>query len=298
MKLAKPPISFLDTLNAVDDAIDHNAELAGAILKCGIESFSMGVSGQLKDIDKAPWKGTAKSNDLDKARSTLRQFYRDWSAEGEPEREACFGPIIKDLLVERKKGKFSDEKPMAVLVPGAGLGRLVFDLCLMGFNVEGNEISYHMLIASSYILNYCPGPGVHTIFPWCHDFSNHKTRARQLQSVKIPDVHPGMTLQGLNPEQPLTQKVGEMSMSASDFICLYSDEEHKDAYDAVATVFFIDTAPNLIRYIDTIRNCLKSGGIWTNIGPLLWHFDNNIPDTSDDEKKKAIKGDTAGMFSV
>lgn len=89
-----------------------------------------------------------------------------------------------------------------------------------------------------------------------------------------------------------------MSMSASDFICLYSDEEHKDAYDAVATVFFIDTAPNLIRYIDTIRNCLKSGGIWTNIGPLLWHFDNNIPDTSDDEKKKAIKGDTAGMFSV
>jgi carnosine N-methyltransferase len=68
-----------------------------------------------------------------------------------------------------------------------------------------------------------------------------------------------------------------MSMSASDFLSLYEDAAHKDAYDAVATVFFLDTAPNPIRYIETIRNCLKSGGIWTNIGPLLWHFENNPP---------------------
>lgn len=293
--LASPPISYLGTLNAVDDAIDQNAELAAAILKSGMDSF--GVNLNLADANSnLKWRGTAKADDMDKARSTIRQFYRDWSAEGAVEREACYGPVIKDLLAEREMGGF-EKKVMNVLVPGAGLGRLVFDLCHQGFNVEGNEISYHMLLASSYILNYCPGGKPHTIFPWCHTFVNHKTRDRQLQSVKVPDVHPGTTLQGTNPDIPLTRQPGEMSMSASDFICLYGDEEHKDVYDAVATVFFIDTAPNFIRYIETIRNCLKSGGIWTNIGPLLWHFENNAPGTFGDETQTPRKGDTSGRLS-
>ena len=55
---------------------------------------------------------------------------------------------------------------MRVLVPGAGLGRLVFDLCCAGFDTEGNEISYHQLLASSYVLNMCPEAKEHTLFPW------------------------------------------------------------------------------------------------------------------------------------
>src|SRR5450432_3666485 len=39
--LAAPPFSYLDTLNAVDDAIDSNAELATAILRSGLESFGL-----------------------------------------------------------------------------------------------------------------------------------------------------------------------------------------------------------------------------------------------------------------
>ena len=164
------------------------------------------------ETNNLAWRGTAKADDMDKARSTVRQFYRDWSAEGAVERDACYGPVIKDLLAEREMGGF-EKSNMNVLVPGAGLGRLVFDLCHQGFNVEGNEISYHMLLASSYILNYCPGPKAHTIFPWCHTFVNHKTRDRQLQSVQVPDVHPGKTLQGINSDIPLIRQPGEMSMS-------------------------------------------------------------------------------------
>jgi carnosine N-methyltransferase len=279
--LAGPPFSYLDTLSAVDDAIDKNAELATAILENGLESFGFpfGVHS-IKDTD--PWRGTATSADLDKARSTLRQFYRDWSEEGAPERAASLDPIIEDLRIERLALKGAS---MNVLVPGAGLARLVFELCKDGFNVEGNEISYHQLLASSYILNYCTGPKTHTIYPWIHSFSNHTSRTTHLQSVQIPDVHPGTELQRgrLLPKAkaedvtPTAPEPGEMSMSASDFLSLYEGESHKETYDAVATVFFLDTAPNPIRYIETIRNCLKLGGIWTNIGPLLWHFENNPP---------------------
>ena len=68
-----------------------------------------------------------------------------------------------------------------------------------------------------------------------------------------------------------------MSMCAADFLCLYSDENHRETYDAVASVFFLDTAPNLIRYLTTIFHCLKPGGVLINVGPLLWHFENNAP---------------------
>jgi carnosine N-methyltransferase len=222
--LANPPFSYLETLDAVDEAIDKNSELASAILQAGLQSFGL-PQPKFETGSKDPndWRGVATSNDLEKARSTLRQFYRDWSEEGRSEREACYGPVINALQKERTLRSESDK--LRVLVPGAGLGRLVFELCCAGFDAEGNEISYHQLLASSYILNHCSKKHTHTIFPWAHSFSNHKSRANHLRSVKIPDVAPGVALGS-------TETAGEMSMSASDFLLLYGDEQQKDNFGA------------------------------------------------------------------
>ncbi|KAI1659941.1 N2227-domain-containing protein [Daldinia decipiens] len=267
--LAQPPFSYLDTLNRIDDAIESNAELARIIVKVGLKSFGVLEAVSEKELTMPEeWSGVAKYNDLDKARSTIRQFYRDWSAEGAIERDACYGPIYRALNDER--ARHPNRQPMKVLVPGAGLGRLVFDLCRTGYHTEGNEISYHQLLASSYILNSTETAGQHTIFPWIHSFSNHKSRDNQFKSYKIPDIHPQTTLAG-------TREIGSMEMCAADFLCLYGDESHKDTYDAVASVFFLDTAPNLIRYLEVIRNCLKPGGVLINVGPLLWHWENHVP---------------------
>ncbi|KAG4444094.1 hypothetical protein IFR05_000447 [Cadophora sp. M221] len=283
--LAAPPFSYLDTLNAVDDAIDNNAELSLAILKSGVESFGIADHAPTPSSKESDWYGKATSNDLEKARSTLRQFFRDWSAEGATEREACYGPVIRALKKEQKAHSGSN---MKVLVPGAGLGRLVFDLCCAGFDTEGNEISYHQLIASSYILNHCPKPQAHILFPWVHSFSNHRSRTNHLRSVLVPDIHPATTLEAV--ENP-----GTMSMSASDFLLLYGDEDQKDSFDAVATVFFLDTAPNVIRYIEVIKNCLRKGGLLVNIGPLLWHFENNAPRTHRREKDSTGEQEALGI---
>lgn len=278
--LAAPPFNYLDTLNAVDDALDKNAELSLAILRSGLDSF--GITQAAKDNfdgkDPQEWRGKATPNDLEKARGTLRQFYRDWCADGASERDACYGLVIKALLAERLQSKTN----LRVLVPGAGLGRLVFDLCCAGFNAEGNEISYHQLLASSYILNHVPEANVHTLYPWVHSFSNHKSRADHLKSVQVPDVYPATTLGSV-------ENAGEMSMSASDFLLLYGHEDQKDAFDAVATVFFLDTAPNVIRYFETIRNCLRQGGLLVNFGPLLWHFENNAPGKHGQESESSLE---------
>jgi carnosine N-methyltransferase len=294
--LAAPPFSYLDTLNAVDDGIDKNAELAYAILHTGLESFGVPdlkySAAKIEEKDPNDWRGLASQNDLEKARSTLKQFFRDWSDEGSAEREACYGPIIRTLQSEREARSGEN---LRVLVPGAGLGRLVFDLCCAGFDTEGNEISFHQLLASSYILNHCPRKKAHTLYPWIHSFSNHKSRSNHLKSVQIPDVHPGTLLGSI-------VHAGEMSMSASDFLLLYGNEKHQNTFDAVATLFFLDTAPNVIRYIEAIRNCLRPGGLLINMGPLLWHFENHAPGThghshGEESSSEGPKGNTSNYQS-
>ncbi|GJY96469.1 S-adenosyl-L-methionine-dependent methyltransferases superfamily protein [Tanacetum coccineum] len=44
------------------------------------------------------------------------------------------------------------------------------------------------------------------------------------------------------------------------------------AWDAVVTCFFLDTAHNIVEYIEIISKVLKDGGVWINLGPLLYHF--------------------------
>jgi carnosine N-methyltransferase len=268
--LAAPPFNYLETLDRTDEAIESNAELARLILKHGLLSFGAGEQSSDDGHPAMPdeWAGVAKYGDTDKARSTIRQFYRDWSAEGAVERNACFEPIFRAL--EAQKARYPNAPKLQVLVPGAGLGRLVFDLCQRGYLSEGNEISYHQLLASSYILNNIARAGQHTIYPWIHSFSNHKSREDQFRSYKVPDIHPQQTLAA-------TENIGAMQMCAADFLCLYGDDSHKDSYDAVAACFFLDTAPNLIRYLEVILHCLKPGGILINVGPLLWHWENHVP---------------------
>ncbi|KAL4809210.1 N2227-like protein-domain-containing protein [Aspergillus unguis] len=267
--LSKPPFNILDNFENVDDAIDTNAEIADAIVATGLSSFGLSANPDPKDPTQN-WHDVATTADINKARSTIRQFYRDWSVEGASEREACYGPVLRDLRREFPDN-LQREDPVRVLVPGAGLGRLVFEICLAGFSAEGNEISYHQLLASSWILNHTLGPQCHALHPFALHFSNLHSRKQQLKKVMIPDVHPGATMMEA---QHSNTPFGSMSMSAADFVVLYSSPSQKDTFDVVATVFFIDTAPNLIRYIETIRNCLKPNGLWINVGPLLWHFED------------------------
>jgi carnosine N-methyltransferase len=316
--LAAPPFNYLDTLDKVDDAIDSNAELARAIVRTGLQSFqAVETEPGSEPVLPAEWQGSAKGSDIDKARSTLRQFYRDWSAEGAAERQACYGPVVNALENERrKKGAetaTSDRheggktlQPLRVLVPGAGLGRLLFDLCCQGYEVEGNEISYHQLLASSYILNCTDRAGQHNIYPWIHSFSNHLTRTNHLRGYAVPDIHPATAITSIS-NTPSQQDIGmtirpggSMAMCASDFLLLYGDTEHSEIYDAVASVFFLDTAPNLIRYLETIWHCLRTGGILINVGPLLWHFENNPPGshglaTDKDEETQGGSSDSTGI---
>lgn len=48
-------------------------------------------------------------------------------------------------------------------------------------------------------------------------------------------------------------------MIAGDFIEVYARDENQGAFDSVVTSFFIDTAHNVIQYIEIILKVLKPG---------------------------------------
>lgn len=285
--LSEPPFSLPQTFRDVDDAIDSNADIAEAILQAGLAMYGI-------DPNDNSWQGTATPRDLDKARSTIRQLYRDWSEEGHKEIETVLSNmqrLLKEYLPVLPTSQLHKHR---VLVPGAGLGRTVFDLTADGYSVEGNEISYHQLIASNYMLNGTQKAGQHVLYPFALGFSNHTNRANQLRSFGIPDVH----LEGhLEERQNIIKSelsFGErMSMSAGDFCVLYRQPEYQDHFAAVATCFFIDTAPNVINYIETIKHCLAPGGIWINGGPLLWHFESTPTPAEKDKDEGRSKTDGA-----
>ncbi|KAL4895658.1 N2227-like protein-domain-containing protein [Aspergillus ambiguus] len=304
--LAEPPFSLLDNFNCVDDAIDVNADIADSILATGLASFGLPAHPDASD-PRQNWHDTATSQDVNKAHSTIRQFYRDWSTEGLPERQVCYDPVLQDLREEfGARVAAPGEEEIRVLVPGAGLGRLVFEVCRAGFAAEGNEISYHQLLASSWVLNHTRGARQHALFPFALHFSNLRSREQQLQKVMIPDAHPGSVMveaqrrregddgTGEGPDEG-ENGFGSMSMSAADFVVLYQSPSNAATFDAVTTVFFIDTAPNLIRYVETIRHCLKPNGVWINVGPLLWHFEEGRSPPQPEKKTKVDGDDHAGL---
>ncbi|KAL3844800.1 hypothetical protein ACJIZ3_002203 [Penstemon smallii] len=197
--------------------------------------------------------------DVDKVRCIIRNIVRDWASEGQKEREECYKPILKEL--ERLFPSRSRESPPACLVPGAGLGRLALEISSLGFISQGNEFSYYMMICSSFILNNCQVPDEWTIYPWIHSNCNSLSDDDQLRPVSVPDIHPASA--------GITEG---FSMCGGDFVEVYSDTSQVGVWDAVVTCFFLDTAHNIVEYIEIISIILKSGGVWINLGPLLYHF--------------------------
>ncbi|PIA37814.1 hypothetical protein AQUCO_03000388v1 [Aquilegia coerulea] len=197
--------------------------------------------------------------DVDKVRCIIRSIVRDWASEGWKERDQCYTPILEEL--DRLFPNRSKDGPPSCLVPGAGLGRLALEISCLGFASQGNEFSYYMMICSSFILNQSQTAGEWTIYPWIHSNCNSFSDNDQIRPISFPDIHPASA--------GITEG---FSMCGGDFIEVYNDPSQEGAWDAVVTCFFLDTAHNIVEYIEIISRILKERGVWINLGPLLYHF--------------------------
>ncbi|VDO79825.1 unnamed protein product [Heligmosomoides polygyrus] len=202
---------------------------------------------------------------MSKVLSTLRQIVREWTVEGKPERDATYAPIMEYL--RKRYPNVDDRGGVSIMVPGSGLGRLAFELAKEGFTVEGNEYSMVMLMTSSFMLNACYEVNEHTIYPYALDKSNCWSYEDQTRPVYFPDI--GKSRDEVPPN---------FSMIAGDFLEIA--QSRASSFDCIVTAWFIDTAKNIIDYIETIYKILKPGGVWLNVGPLTYHYEDMMDEMS------------------
>ena len=186
---------------------------------------------------------------------------RDWTSEREEERQNNYNEIINEvikLLPIEKKGK--NEKRFKILIPGCGLNRLGYELVKLGYDVETNDFLFLNGIFSDYIFNKSK-KDMDCIQPFIDSFSNFWNEDDVFKKFSFPNVDIDLKNNDI---------YGKMKMTVGDFVNVYQNS--KDNFDCVITCFFIDTAKNVIEYIDLIYNILKKGGIWINFGPLSYHW--------------------------
>ena len=197
---------------------------------------------------------------VENTKSLLRQLVREWSEAGREERAKVYDWII----AKTQEHCGLDKAQTSILVPGAGLGRLAWELAILGYGkVEGNDFSHFMLLPGEHILNYLDSPI--TVYPHCLPLSNIKDVSDQVRGFTIPDVFPTKLGHLIT---------GEFSMSAGDFEDIYDKEECTSQYDVIASSFFIDTAKNVIGYFKIFKKILRDQGLFINVGPLLYHFED------------------------
>ena len=100
--------------------------------------------------------------DMEKTQSVLRQLAREWTIEGMNERKSSFDPIIK-MIETNYRSRVAAGERVRILVPGAGLGRLPFEIASRGYNCQGNEYSLFMLFVSNFVLNKCKSSNISNI---------------------------------------------------------------------------------------------------------------------------------------
>lgn len=91
-------------------------------------------------------------------------------------------------------------------------------------------------------------------YPYIDWWSHQATTSDMQRAVRFPDWIPSTS---------------RVVMVEGDFTTLFPESE-AGSYDVVVSLFFIDTARNLMAYLENIHRLLKRGGTWINLGPLLY----------------------------
>jgi carnosine N-methyltransferase len=183
----------------------------------------------------------------------LKHIARDYSPAGQRERSATFPYIVS--TVEAILPPSSSTHPHKILLPGAALGALAHEISSLGphIHVTTNEFSPAMNLAYRYLSS--PSITATAIHPYIETWSHARSRQQILRAVS---VHPPTTPSSCPP--PLLME--------GDFTSVFHHSQGD--YAMVVTLFFIDTAQNLLAYLETIYHLLEPGGTWLNVGPLLY----------------------------
>ena len=156
----------------------------------------------------------------DNVHAVLLQLRREWSDEAADERAESFGVLLDgmDRLCAAPGGADAatgGAKRLRVLVPGAGLGRLVFDVASRGHEALGIEPSFFMLVPAHFVQSrLLYQRRALDICPFAHETANVRCSATLSRCARLP----GLPGESAAPDRPLSMRMvgGELEGVASE----------------------------------------------------------------------------------
>lgn len=126
VQLVESAVRYTNKLNKVEHLLETNEELSSAIVKHGLRYYNITQTQLDEFIRENELKGRVV--DRTSVAQAMKHFVRDWATDGHHEREQAF-PCILNLLASTPR---TSKRPQQVLVPGAGLGRLAYEIDALG----------------------------------------------------------------------------------------------------------------------------------------------------------------------
>lgn len=190
---------------------------------------------------------------------------REWSKEGEEERSECFkrllGALEAHLCSAREEAMRTDGAPPTVLVPGAQLGRLPYEVQRAGFKCEACEERSLLYFGSEFVRTNGAESEANLIQPFALATCNRLRAEDSVRHVQFPEV----------PVTPATLP----PVRLGEFTRIYNTADARAKFDAVLTSFCLDTTGNIFRYVRTVAHVVRPGGIWANFGPLAFDMSHD-----------------------
>ena len=250
--ISKLSFNIQDRVSKLKEAIEHNQNLFNHVSKIykPIPAFYEGI-----DMNEIKNKRFEEERYI---YNVLTYIMRDWTSERKKEREETYGVIINEVL-KYFTPNTDNSTNYKMLIPGSAVNRLGYELCKYGFDIESNEYLFLNGIFTDFIFNHAK-KNEFSFCPNVDSFSNYFDEETVFRKYYFPDID-------LNLKNNLN---GKFKVTIGDFIDSY--DYKTECYDCIITCYFIDTAQNIIRYIDIIYNLLTKGGIWINFGPLSYHW--------------------------
>ncbi|CUM65248.1 uncharacterized protein PRCAT00002880001 [Priceomyces carsonii] len=243
-KLAES-IGYLKKLNIIDESISKNQEILDEVVKASIGAYSLSI----EDFNILQNQRTASSTNY-RVIEALGHIYRDWTPIGFQEQV----PLLKYIKHYLKEFITEDEKlETAIIIPGSGLGRIAHELALLNFS-SIHAIEYSGLMYNFNQFIYLNNERRYEFFPFNHSCSNFYTTGSQFRKYDIRlDI----------------AKPKFLHHHHEDFLNFSLPKKEKNV--VIITAFFIDTAENLLDYLDKILKLTgKVNTYWINVGPLKY----------------------------
>ena len=198
----------------------------------------------------------------------LAQVVREWTSAGQRERDESFKVMLGQLeelypsSTSGGGGSPRRRENVRVLVPGSGLGRLPYEGACLGFDVRANEQSLFMLLTTNFIIGKCSRADNYRFYPHIHDLNNRLAGQDITTPISFPDVNPRLKIEEI-----------QLDFIQGDFLETCTPEALVEWHpDCVMTSFFLDSAKNVLDYVELIARLLPDGGHWINLGPLNYVF--------------------------